>query len=125
MADNDVGYRRPPAGARFKKGSSGNPKGRPKGARNLKTDLLEELHGRIAVTENGRRRTVTRQQALIRKLMVQALSGESKAVALLLNLMTQFERAGDWVAPNTPTSEEDRRLLERYAGNIKRQVKRG
>ena len=44
MADDEkVGYRRPPKKSRFKPGQSGNPKGRPKGTKNLKRDLIEEL----------------------------------------------------------------------------------
>ena len=41
--DYKVGYKQPPKTAQFQKGKSGNPRGRPKNARNLKTDLAEEL----------------------------------------------------------------------------------
>ncbi|MEH6726420.1 MAG: DUF5681 domain-containing protein [Hyphomicrobiales bacterium] len=50
-ADYEVGYAKPPQSSRFKPSMSGNPKGRPKGARNklpalneerLKTIILEE-----------------------------------------------------------------------------------
>jgi hypothetical protein len=44
---NGVGYGRPPEHTRFRKGHSGNPKGRPKGTRNLLTDVQEELAERI------------------------------------------------------------------------------
>ena len=40
---NAVGYKKPPKHKRWRKGESGNPTGRRKGQRNLKTDLLEEL----------------------------------------------------------------------------------
>ena len=40
---NEVGYRKPPMHTRFKPGQFGNPRGRPKGTKNLKTDLQEEL----------------------------------------------------------------------------------
>nr|MBA3241403.1 hypothetical protein [Acidobacteriota bacterium] len=47
-----VGYGKPPREHRFQPGLSGNPKGRRKGARGLKTDLQAELDGTIAITIN-------------------------------------------------------------------------
>ncbi len=114
MGDFDIGYRKPPVKTRFAKGTSGNPKGRPKGGRNLKTDLIEELQSKVIVTEGGRRRTLTKQQALLKRLLGEALTGDLKSAALLLHLKTQFER-GDGASPEpTPSSEEDRRILERF-----------
>ena len=52
MSDKDdekVGYGRPPKHSRFRKGQSGNPRSRPKGARGLKTDLRAELSERVRV----------------------------------------------------------------------------
>jgi Family of unknown function (DUF5681) len=53
--DEPVGYRRPPIGTRFRPGQSGNPRGRPKGARNLSTVVAAALGERVAVTENQAR----------------------------------------------------------------------
>ena len=118
MADKyEVGYGKPPAAGRFPKGKSGNPKGRRKGARNLKTDLLEELHDRISVSERGKRRTLTKQQALLKRLMQEALSGNLKAGALLLQLSMQFERAGEFVPAATPLSSDDEEILKRYVAS--------
>ena len=44
-----IGYGKPPEHSRFQKGQSGNKKGRPKGARNLKTETIEELSETVTV----------------------------------------------------------------------------
>jgi hypothetical protein len=49
----DVGYRRPPPSGQFKKGTSGNPKGRPKGAKNFLTLLEQELAQTVVINEGG------------------------------------------------------------------------
>jgi hypothetical protein len=63
--DKGIGYGRPPKATRFKPGVSGNPNGRPKGTRNLATDLAAELGEQITVRENGRPRPISKQRALI------------------------------------------------------------
>src|SRR2546423_15574968 len=54
--DHKVGYRKPPRHTRFTKGQSGNPRGRPPGAKNLKTLLSDALNEFVIVSENGGRR---------------------------------------------------------------------
>src|ERR1700742_2968486 len=49
-----VGYKRPPKHTQFRPGQSGNPKGRPKGTQNLKSDLREELGEIVRVREGDR-----------------------------------------------------------------------
>ena len=53
-SDYEVGYKKPPKDTQFKPGQSGNPLGRPKGTKNLKTDLMEELGQKIVVREGDR-----------------------------------------------------------------------
>lgn len=86
-----VGYGRPPLATRFRKGVSGNPKGRPKGARNLATVVGSALNERVAITENGRKRRISKLEAAVKQLVNRAASGEARAMQLLLTLVQAGE----------------------------------
>jgi len=86
-ADYEIGYGKPPPQARFRKGRSGNPRGRPKGTRNLKSDLQEELSERIPIRDQGRSRRISKQRALIKSLFARALQGNAAATTQLLQLI--------------------------------------
>lgn len=85
-----VGYKKPPRHSQFKKGSSGNQKGRPKGTRNLKTDLAEELAEQIVVREGERTLRVSKQRALVKTLVARTLKGEVRPATMLLNLVLRL-----------------------------------
>lgn len=57
--DYNVGYKNPPKDTQFKKGMSGNPKGRPKGTKNIRTVLNDTLNEKIQITQNGKTSTAT------------------------------------------------------------------
>ena len=90
-ANERVGYRQPPLGTRFRPGQSGNPRGRPKGARNLSAVIAAALSERVAVNENGRRRRITKLEAAVKQLVNRAASGEARATQLLLALVQANE----------------------------------
>jgi hypothetical protein len=84
---NEVGYRRPPVSGQFKKGSSGNPKGRPKGSRNFLTLLEQELAQKVVVNENGRRKTITRLQAMVKRMVAGAMQGDQRQLLTVVEIL--------------------------------------
>jgi hypothetical protein len=86
-----VGYGTPPEGTRFKKGVSGNPRGRPKGSLNVATVLTRTLREKVAINENGRRRTVTKLEAALKQLVNQAAAGDLRALRHLTALANDAE----------------------------------
>ena len=84
--DYAVGYGKPPEHTRFQKGQSGNPKGRPKGSLNLATALNRALREKVVVTENGRRKTLTKLDVAIKGLVNRAVKGDPKATQQMLSL---------------------------------------
>ena len=91
MSDEyDVGYGKPPKHTQFKKGQSGNPRGRPKGSKNLKTDLEDELNEFIVIKESGVGKKVTKQKAAVKSLTAKAINGDTKALPFLLNMIVQL-----------------------------------
>jgi len=110
--DDEVGYRKPPKGTRFRKGESGNPRGRPKGARNLKTDLVEELNERICAREGERTVTISKQRAILKSLVARTMKGDARAGATLLNTIFRvLDPTGEVAEPAAPLSAEEREVL--------------
>jgi len=91
-SDEGVGYGRPPKATQFKKGESGNPKGRPKGSRTVGAVLQDILQQRIAVTENGKTRRLPALEVMLRRLANDAMRNEPVALKLMLSL---FDRYGE------------------------------
>jgi len=93
--DDEVGYGRPPRSKQFKKGQSGNPKGRPKATKNVSTMLEEVFFRKIQISENGRRREVTMVEAILRQLVNGAVKGEMRHIDRVLKLLPYVQEARD------------------------------
>ena len=86
-----VGFGRPPRRTRFKKGRSGNPKGRPRGSRTSLTLLEQALSELVDVTENGQRKKITKGQAMLKQLVNKGASGDPRAMQMLLGQIRSLE----------------------------------
>lgn len=75
-----VGRGRPPEHARFKKGESGNPGGRPKGSKNVKTLVYEMANEQITINTPEGKRNVSLREALARKVWDMQLKGDFRFI---------------------------------------------
>ena len=89
-SEDQVGYGRPPLHTRFRKGRSGNPKGRPKGSRALASIWSSVWNEKLTVTENGQRRRITKQEAAIKQLANKAASGDKHAIEAMIRFETML-----------------------------------
>jgi len=81
-----VGYGRPPAHTRFKPGRSGNPKGRPKAAKGLKTLARDVLTTSVPVRTASGEKKMHRIEAVLHKTVELAMKGNPRALAEILKL---------------------------------------
>jgi hypothetical protein len=114
----EVGYGKPPKSTQFQPGKSGNPKGRPKGIRNLNTDLEEELSLQILVTEGGTQQQTTKQRAMLKSLFAKALNGDVRASGVLINLILGLEQTRIAAQSTEAMAEEDLAILEAFKQKI-------
>lgn len=82
----DVGYKKPPKSGQFKKGKSGNPKGRKKGTKGFNTIVKEILGEPLPVTQGGVKQFLTAVELALKALVASAAKGNPKAIDLLLKL---------------------------------------
>lgn len=87
--DYEVGYGKPPKQHQFRKGRSGNRKGRPKRSRSIQNLIEQELDLLITVKEGGRELRLTKREAIVKRHVNAALNGNTKALEHLLRFCNE------------------------------------
>ena len=93
-------YRKPPLHTRFKKGQSGNPRGRPK--KTLPGLLLAALNEPVFVTIDGKRRKITKREVIVTQMVNNAAGADLRATKMLIDMMKDIERKAGVAAPPEP-----------------------
>lgn len=120
-AGYEVGYGRPPRHTRFQPGQSGNANGRPKGTRNLKSDLADELNEKILVREGEQSQRISKQRAVVKTLVSKTLKGDARAAGLLTSMMMRLLDTGEG-SPEAvaPLQDDERAILDAFEQRVLR-----
>jgi Family of unknown function (DUF5681) len=119
-------YRKPPLHTRFKKGQSGNPRGRPK--KNLPTLLVAALNEPVFVTIDGERRKITKREAVITQLVNESAGANLRATKMLIDMMKDIEKKTGTEPPPehhrfAPADEEViKNVVERIRGALLQEI---
>jgi Family of unknown function (DUF5681) len=113
-----VGYRKPPKHSQFKPGQSGNPKGRKKGAKGMKTLAQQTLTAKVSVRTGNGPQKMMRIEALLHKLVELGMKGNPRALLALFHMYQEAipeivrSEAELLVRPLTQTDEATLAMLK-------------
>ena len=119
-----VGKNRPPQSTKFRPGQSGNPKGRPKGAKGLNTLTVEVLGAKVPVKMAGGEKKMSAAEFSLHKLREMASKGDLRAILAILERWQRAVPDQAVEAPSTaqsdqPLSDTDRAVLDLFADEIR------
>ena len=121
MSDYEVGYKKPPARTRFKKGQSGNPSGRPKPATDVLSALEKTVSAPVTIERDGKTYTVSRLEAALDCLVTKASRGDTVALRLLSALMQTYQPPAEPDAGSKENLiEADQKILTRILADFSR-----
>lgn len=114
---HEIGYKHPPERTQFRPGISGNPKGRPKGRKNVATVVRRTLAEKVIINENGIRKTVTKLEAAIKQLANKAVSGDLNAMRQLLPVLAVLDDSAADLPP-ARLDNDDQKVMERVLARL-------
>ena len=100
MTSYDIGYGKPPQGARFRPGVSGNPRGRPKRKSTWLADRIKTaMNAPIKYRDRGRIKVATYREIRLKLIVDRAVAGDLDAAEMVLKILARPERYGDAGSP--------------------------
>jgi Family of unknown function (DUF5681) len=117
IEDSQIGYSKPPKSSQFKKGQSGNPKGRPKGSVDMATLFEKTIRQKVTIIENGRSRVVIKAEAMFLQMVNKAAKGDMNATNEVRYWSQRFDDFPKIAGPGPVLHESDETVME---GMIKR-----
>jgi Family of unknown function (DUF5681) len=116
-----AGYGKRRVGRPFKKGQSGNPRGRPPRPKGLAAELFAALDEPQEVEgADGKRRKIARRRLGIARLAEKFAAGDPRATGIVLDLLLALERrAAPEPAAPPPLAATDRRVIANLIARLR------
>jgi hypothetical protein len=119
--DYEIGYGKPPAASRFRKGQSGNPRGRR--GTSLSSLLVAALNEPVSITVDGERRRVTKREAIVTHMVDKSASADLHATKMLIDMLKEVEQKAAATRPEQPKLvTPDWEVVERFVARLRRQI---
>jgi Family of unknown function (DUF5681) len=119
--DYEIGYGKPPRGRPFQKGQSGNPRGPRR--KDLSSLLAAALNEPVYVTIDGKRRKITKREAIVTQMVNESAKANLRATKMLFDMMKEVEQKAG-VAPPEPAklTATDKEVVELFVARLRRQI---
>jgi hypothetical protein len=120
--DYQIGYGKPPRGGPFQKGQSGNPRGPHR--KDMSSLLIAALNEPVYATIDGKRRKITKRQAIITQMVNESASANLRATKMLFDMIKEVEQKAGAAAPPEPAklTASDREVVELFVARLRRQI---
>jgi hypothetical protein len=89
--DYQIGYKKPPVATRFKKGNRANPRGRPRGSKNLATLLERALDAAADADASETDGRLTKRELVVARLVERSAKADLAATKLLFELLRKVD----------------------------------
>ena len=112
--DYKVGYGKPPKEHQIQPGEIRNHTGRPQGSKNFSTMVRKILDSKVPITKNGKKKTVSTQEAMLLRLTEKALAGDQRALQKLLDLAERYGEQAEAEAEERKLSANEQAILDDF-----------
>ena len=114
-----MGYGKPPVHTRFQKGEVGEPERPAARNENMSTLLSTALNASIVVVANGRRKKITKREAIVTQLVKESAAADLKATQIVLAMLRDLECQADDPGEATVFTEADQEIIPRIQARLR------
>ena len=106
------------ANGQFGTGNRANPNGRPRKGRSMYDEVTRELQAKVTITENGKRKRVSKLAANAKQIANQGASGEIRAAKMAVDFALRAEKEREAPVEVAPLTQNDRAIVERFIARL-------